>query len=122
MQFNKIMIAGNLTRDPEMKYLPSGKNVTNFSIAVKDSYKKGDEFVENVSYLDIVVFARQAENCNEYLSKGSPVFIEGKLQQRRWEAKDGSKRSKVEIIANNVQFLSDNKSGRKEGPHDTEPF
>lgn len=103
MKVNKIMVAGNLTRDVEMKYMPNGKAVANFSIAVNDSYKKDGE--GNVSYLDIVVFEKQAENCNEYLSKGSPVFIEGKLKQRRWEAQDGSKRSKVEIVAHNVQFL-----------------
>jgi single-strand DNA-binding protein len=115
MNLNKVIIMGNLVRDPELRYLPSGKPVANFSVAVNDRYKKGDELVENVSYLDIVVFARQAETCNEYLSKGRPVLIEGRLQQRRWEAQDGTKRNKVEIIANNVIFLGTGKGGQTAG-------
>ena len=107
MNFNKVIILGNLTRDPEMKYMPNGKAVTNFSIAINDKYKKGDELVGNVSFFDIVTFDRQAETCNEYLEKGRPVLIEGKLQQRRWEAQDGTKRNKIEIIANSVTFLGD---------------
>jgi len=111
MNFNKVIIMGNLTRDPELKYLPSGKPVANFSIAINDKYKKGEELVENVSYFDIVVFSRQAETCNEYLSKGRPVLIEGKLQQRRWEQQDGTKRNKVEIVANSVIFLGGGSGG-----------
>lgn len=103
--FNKVIIMGNIVRDLELTYLTSGTAVCNFSIASNDSYKKGDETVDTVSYLDVVVFARQAENCNEYLSRGRPVLIEGRLQQRRWEAKDGTKRSKVEIVASNIMFL-----------------
>lgn len=103
--FNKVILLGNLTKDPEIKYLPSGMPVANFSIAINEKYKKGDEWVENVNYFDIVVFSKQGESCNEYLSKGNPVLIEGKLQQRRWEAQDGTKRSKIEIVANNVVFL-----------------
>ncbi len=105
MQFNKVIIMGNLVRDPELKYLPSGTPVANLSIAVNDRYKKDGETVEKVSYFDIVVFARQAENCNEYLSKGRPVLVEGRLQQRRWEAQDGANKSKIEIVASNVIFL-----------------
>jgi single-strand DNA-binding protein len=121
--FNKVIIMGNLVRDPEIRYLPSGMPVANFSIASNDKYKKGDELVENVSYLDVVVFSRQAENCNEYLSKGRPVLIEGRLQQRRWEAKDGTKRSKVEIVASNVIFLGAGRSAgvaKEEGDTDFE--
>jgi single-strand DNA-binding protein len=106
MSFNKVIVMGNLTKDPEMKHLSSGKAVANFSIAINDKYKKGGEWVDSVSYLDVVVFDRQAETCNEYLSKGKPVLIEGKLQQNRWEAQDGTKRSKVEIVASRVVFLS----------------
>jgi single-strand DNA-binding protein len=98
MNFNKVIILGNLTRDPEKKYLPNGDPVTNFSIAVK-GYK------EDVNYFDIVVFGKQAESCEQYLSKGRPVLVEGRLQQRRWEAKDGTKRSKIEVVASSVIFL-----------------
>jgi len=115
--FNKVIIMGNLVRDPEIKYLPSGMPVANFSIAVNDSYKKDGQAVEKVSYLDIIVFSKQGENCNEYLSKGKPVLVEGRLQQRRWEAQDGTKRSKVEIVASNVVFLgSAEKSGAGNKP------
>lgn len=111
MNFNKVIIMGNLVRDPELKYLPSGIPVANFSIAVNDSYKKGEEKVDKVSYLDVVVFSKQAENCNEYLAKGRPVLVEGRLQQSRWEAQDGTKKSKVEIIATSVIFLGTGKGG-----------
>jgi single-strand DNA-binding protein len=124
--FNKVIIMGNLVRDPELTFLPSGTAACNFSIASNDSYKKDDDWVEQVSYIDVVVFSRQAENCNEYLSKGRSVLIEGRLQQRRWEAKDGTKRSKVEIAASNVVFLGsgkDNGSGDSEVVNDTDvPF
>jgi single-strand DNA-binding protein len=114
---------GNLTKDPELKYLPSGKPVCNFSIAVNDRYKKGEEWVDGVSYFDIVVFAKQAENCARYLEKGSPVIVEGKLQQRRWEAQDGTKRNKIEIVANNVIFLGGGeKTVNKQVDADDTPF
>ncbi len=105
MDFNKVFLIGRLTRDPEIRYLPSGMPVANFSIAVNDNYKKDGQTVENVNYFDIVVFSRQAETCNEYLSKGKPVLIDGKLQQRRWEAQDGTKRNKIEVVASRVQFM-----------------
>jgi single-strand DNA-binding protein len=114
--FNKVILMGNLVRDPELKFL-SETAVCNFSIASNDSYKKGDEWIDQVSYFDIVVFKRPAENCNEYLSKGIPVLVEGKLRQRRWEAKDGTKRSKVEIVASNVVFLGSNDD---KGKNDTD--
>jgi single-strand DNA-binding protein len=120
MNFNKVILMGNLTRDPELKYLPSGKPVTNFSIAITDKYKKGEDWVENVSYFDIVVFGGQAEPCNTYLKKGKQALVEGKLQQRRWDAKDGTKRSKVEIVANSVIFLG---GGNTKTPDDSDvPF
>lgn len=115
MSFNKVIIMGNLTRDPEMKYLSSGKPVTNFSIAVNEKYKKGEEWIDQTSYFDVVVFARQAETCNEYLKKGRPVLVEGKLQQSRWEAQDGTKRSKVEIVASGVTFLGEGKQTSGDG-------
>ena len=121
MNFNKAIIVGNLTRDPELRYTPSGTPVANFAVAINDKYQKDGNTVENVSYFDIVTFSKQAENCNEYLSKGRPVLIEGKLQQRRWEAQDGTKRSKVEILASKVVFLGSGKdaSGNSEGGDQT---
>lgn len=125
MNFNSVTLMGNLTREPELKWLPSGSAVCNFSIAINDKYKKDEQWVDNVSYFDIVVFGRQAETSNEYLSKGRPVLVEGKLQQRRWEANDGTKRNKVEIVASNVIFLGASESkttGFSEVNEDDVPF
>lgn len=114
--FNKVLLMGNLTRDPELRYLPSGQPVTSFTIAVNRNYvAQSGEKKEEVSFIRIVVWARRAEVCNEYLRKGSPVFVEGRLQSRSWEAQDGSKRSTLEVIAQNVQFLSRQKGGDGSG-------
>ncbi len=102
--FNRVIIAGNLVRDPEIRYLPSGLSVTSFAVAVNSRYKQNNEVKEEVSYFDIVVFGKMGENCAEYLSKGRPVLVEGRLRQRRWEA-EGVKKSKIEVVADNVQFL-----------------
>ena len=104
--FNKVILLGNLTRDPEVRYTPNGSAVASFAIAVNRKYKHGEETKEEVSYLDIVVFGKQAENCGQYLNKGDAALIEGRLQQRRWEDKDtGQKRSKVEVAAQSVHFM-----------------
>lgn len=104
---NKVLLIGNLTRDPELRYIPSGQAVASFTIAVNRNYvSQSGEKKEEVSFIRIVVWARRAEVCNEYLKKGSPVFVEGRLQSRSWEAQDGTKRSTLEVIASNVQFLS----------------
>ena len=103
---NKVLLIGNLTRDPELRYVTSGQPVVSFSIAVNRAYvSQSGERKEEVSFIRIVVWARLAEICNEYLRKGSPVFVEGRLQSRSWEAQDGSKRNTIEVIASNIQFL-----------------
>jgi len=112
--FNRVILAGNLVRDPEIRYLPSGLSVTSFGIAVNSRYKQNNELKEEVSFFDIVVFGKLGENCAEYLSKGRPVLVEGRLRQRRWES-DGVKRSKIEVVADGVQFLGSPKSGTGEG-------
>ena len=104
---NKVFLMGNLTRDPELRYIPSGQAVTTFTIAVNRTYNsQAGEKKEEVSFIRVVVWARMAENCNEYLKKGSPVFVEGRLQSRTWDAQDGTKRSTLEVVAQSVQFLS----------------
>ena len=104
---NKVMLIGNLTRDPELRYIPSGQPVTTFTVASNRSYNsQSGEKKEEVSFIRVVVWGRSAEACNEYLKKGSPVFVEGRLQSRSWDAPDGSKRSTIEVVAQNVQFLS----------------
>ena len=103
---NRVFLIGNLTRDPELRYLASGQAVATFTIAVNRAYTAGTgERKEETSFVRVVVWARRAEVCNEYLRKGSPVFVEGRLQSRSWEAQDGTKRSTTEVVANNVQFL-----------------
>ena len=98
---------GNLTRDPELRYIPSGQPVTSFSIAVNRVYlSQTGEKKEEVSFIRCVVWGKRAEVCNEYLKKGSPVFVEGRLQSRSWDAQDGTKRSTIEVVAQNVQFLN----------------
>jgi len=102
--YNRVILAGNLTRDPEIRYLPSGLPVVNFSIAVNSRYRQNNELKEEVSFFDIVVFGKTGENCAEYLSKGRSVLVEGRLRQRRWES-EGTRRSKIEVVAGIVQFL-----------------
>ena len=104
--FNKVILIGNLTKDPEIRYTPSGTPVANLGLAVNHRYKQGDEMRDDVCFIDIVVFGKQAENCGQYLSKGQGIIVDGRLQQRRWEAEDGQKRSRHEVVAQSVRFLS----------------
>ncbi len=104
---NKVFLMGNLTRDPELRYTPSGTAVANFSIAINSNYTtQNGEKREDTTFVRVVVWGRQAENCNEYLSKGRPVFVEGRLQSRSWDAPDGTRRSAMDVIAQRVQFLA----------------
>lgn len=104
MYLNKAMIYGNLTRDPEMKALPSGMNVTTFSLATNRVFNDRDgKRQESTDYHNIVVFGRQAETVNQYLRKGNGAFVEGRIQTRSWE-KDGQKQYRTEIVADRVQF------------------
>ena len=103
--FNKVILMGRLTRNPELRYTPSGTPVVNFSLAVNRRYRQAEDQKEEVCYVDIVVFGRQAENCGQYLNKGDGVIVDGRLQQRRWETDDGQKRSKHEVVAQTVTFM-----------------
>ena len=110
---NKVLLIGNLTRDPELRYIPSGSAVATFTIGVNRFYTtQTGEKKEQASFIRIVVWGRRAEVCGEYLSKGSPVFVEGRLQSRDWQTQDGQKRNTVEVIADNIQFL---KMGDRQG-------
>ncbi len=104
--FNKIILVGNLTKDPEVRYTPAGTPVTNFRIAVNHVYKQNNEVKKDTMFIDIVTFGKQAETCGQYLSKGGSVLVEGRLQERRWETEDGQQRSKYEVVAQSVRFLS----------------
>jgi len=114
---NRVFLMGNLTRDPELRYVPSGTAVTNFDLAVNRVYAtQSGEKKQETSFVRIVVWARRAEVCAEYLAKGSPVFVEGRLRSRSWETQDGQKRSTIEVVANNVQFLRGAQKGREPLP------
>ncbi len=103
---NRVFLMGNLTRDPEVRYTPSGTAVGDLGLAVNETYKnKAGETVESTVFVDIEVWARQAETCAEYLYKGSPVFVEGRLKLDQWENQQGEKRSKLRVRADRVQFL-----------------
>lgn len=102
---NKVLLMGNLTRDPEVKYTPKGTAVCDLGIAINDSYKAQDGTIkETVTFVDVEVWGRTAENCKQYLTKGRPVFVEGQLRLDQWE-QDGQKRSKMKVRAISVQFL-----------------
>lgn len=107
---NKCMFIGNLGRDPEMKFTPSGKAVTNFSIACTEKYKDK----EKTEWVNCVAWEKTAELCNQYLKKGNPVFIEGKMETRSWDDKDGNKKYKTEIIVHSVQFLGGKREASNE--------
>lgn len=103
--FNEVLLMGNLTREPELRSTSNGTSLCKFGLAVNRKYKAGDEWKEDVCFVDITVWGKQGENCATYLDKGRPVFISGRLQLNQWETDDGQKRSKLEVVANNVQFL-----------------
>ena len=104
MSLNSVNIMGNLTRDPELKYTPSGKSVCSLSIANNRVYTSNGQKVTEVSYFDVEVWGAAAENCVKYLSKGRGIIVEGRLRQDRWE-KDGKTQSRVRISASNIHFL-----------------
>ncbi len=103
--FNKVLLMGHLTRDPELRYTPSGTAVVTLGLAVNRKWKQGEEMKEDVCFIDVVAFGKQAEHCGQYLSKGNGALVEGRLQQRRWETDDGQKRSKHEVVAEHVVFM-----------------
>lgn len=103
---NMVFLMGNLTRDPELRYTPNGQAVANFAVATNRTWKDNEgETKEAVEFTDVVVWGKTAENAANYLKKGRKVHIIGRLQTRNWEAQDGSKRYKTEVIANEVTFL-----------------
>jgi single-strand DNA-binding protein len=124
--FNKVILLGNLTRDPELRYTPSGTPVASFGLAVNTQRAaqgtsvqgNPNERREEVCFVDIVAFGRQAETASEFLSKGRAALIEGRLQWRSWEGQDGQKRSKHEVIAERIQFMP---RAREEGMERTPP-
>lgn len=112
---NIVALVGNLTKDPELRHTPSGTAVTTLRIAVNDRVKRGEEWIDAAYYFDVTVWGRNAENCAQYLAKGRPVAVQGKLTWREWDAQDGTKRQAVEVVADNVQFLGSRDGGGEAG-------
>ena len=103
---NRVVLTGNLTRDPELRSLPSGTSVCSLRVACNTRRKDASgDWVDKPNYFDVTVWGAQGENCAQYLSKGRPVAIDGRLEWREWEDKDGNKRQSIDIIADSVQFL-----------------
>jgi single-strand DNA-binding protein len=103
---NRVVLVGNLTRDPELRSTPSGTAVCSLRLAVNSRRKdETGQWVDKPNYFDVTVWGAQGENCHQYLAKGRPVAIDGRLEWREWEAQDGTKRQAVDIVADNVQFL-----------------
>jgi single-strand DNA-binding protein len=105
---------GYLTQDPELRFTQKGDPVCNFNLAVNSSYKSGEEIKEEVLFIKIVIWGKQAEGCNEYLTKGKPAFVEGRLQSRSWETANGEKRIGFEVVASRVLFLENKPKEEKE--------
>ena len=116
---NKVMIIGNLGKEPELRYTPSGRPVTTFSVAVSRTWKgTNGEHRSETEWFKIVAWGKLADLCKEYLNKGQQVYIEGRLQTRRWEDKEGQQRTTVEVVANEMTMLGDR---RDKGQDDSAP-
>ncbi|MCA8910684.1 MAG: single-stranded DNA-binding protein [Planctomycetes bacterium] len=103
---NKVFLVGNLARDPDLRHTPSGTPVTEFRLAVSDSYTTSSgEKHDRTCFIDVVSWRKLAESCAEYLKKGSPVFVEGRLEQDTWTTNDGQRRSRIRVVAYSVQFI-----------------
>jgi len=121
--YNRVILMGNLTRNPELSYTPNGKAVAKFMIAVNSSHKnKAGDKVEEAEFVPVTVWDKQAETVAEWLSKGSPVLLEGRIKQERWVSKDNENRSRLVVVANAVRFIGtkkDKKTTQDEPPvHD----
>lgn len=117
---NKALLVGRLGKEPETRYMPDGKAITSFSVATDESYKdKAGEKVQKTEWHSIVTFGKLAEICGKYLAKGKLVYVEGKIQTRSWDDKEGKKRYTTEIVANNVRMLEAKGEGRAEESRET---
>jgi len=114
--FNKIILMGHLTRQPELRYSTNGTPIASFGLACNRKFKQGEDLKEEVLFVDLVAFGKTAEIATQYLAKGSGVLAEGRLQQQRWETEDGQKRSKHEVVVEHLTFLP--KPGDREAHHE----
>lgn len=107
VELNKVLLIGNLTRDPELRYTPQGTAVTTLGMALNSSFKdKNGQMQKDTCFINVVVWAHLAEVCNQYLQKGRLVFVEGRLKSRSWQNNEGKNRSVIEVVAARVQFMS----------------
>ena len=119
--FNQTILMGNLTRDPDLRQIPSGQSVCSFSLALNRSYKnKEGEWTEATDFVDVVAWGPLGERVAQYVTKGRPVLVSGRLQSRQWE-QDGQKRNKLEVVANDVTFLGSRGEGSNNGGSSPEP-
>ena len=118
--YNRVVLLGNLTRDPELRYIPSGMAVSDIGLAVNDRVKRNDQWVEEATFVDVTLWGRTAEVANEYLSKGSPVLIEGRLKLETWE-KEGQKHSKLKVVGEKMQMVGGRGGSGGGGPSRSRP-
>lgn len=116
VSYNKVILAGNLTRDPELKPIGNDKSVTRFGLAINRRYKKGDETCEEVTFIDCEAWNKTGELLCQHCAKGSSVLVEGRMALDQWEDKDGQKRSKLKVVADGIQFLTFKDKGGQSGP------
>ena len=116
MSLNKVMIIGHLGKDPEVRYLPSGKPTANFSVAANHRYKVEGEVKEETEWFNIVVYGRLAEVCSEYLKKGRPVYLEGRMRTRNWLDSSGNKHYRSEVIVETMQLIGPKPNGQDASP------
>lgn len=120
---NKVLLIGNLTRDPELRYTPSGTAVADLSIAINRKYTTASgEKKEETCFVDVTLWARRAEVASQYLKKGSPLFVEGRLHLDKWENNEGQKRSKLKVVAQNFQFIGPSGGTKESEGSDAEPY
>ncbi len=117
--FNRVVLIGNLTRDPELRQIPSGTSVAELGLATNERYRNREgELAESTCFVDVVAWGRQAETCSQYLVKGAPVLVEGRLQFDQWQTAEGQKRNKLRVRADRIRFMgraSSPQGGRNEG-------
>jgi len=120
--FNKVILMGNLTRDPELNHTPSGTAVCEVGLAVNRKFKRGDDMVDETTFVDVTLWGRRAEIAGEYLQKGSPAHIEGRLQLDQWDDREsGQKRSKLKVVAESLQLIGGGRGGGNGGGRQQQP-
>jgi len=119
--YNRVILVGNLTRDIELRHIGSGTAVTDIGLAVNDRVKRGDQWVEEATFVDVTLWGRTAEVANQYLSRGAPVLIEGRLKTESWE-KDGKKFTKLKVVGDSLQMLGSRQEKPSQKPQGVDPY